>query len=82
MAAGCWTSDTGTLNQLLQIWEFDDAAQRLRQRTGLQQDARWQAFEAWMLPLLQERESRLLKTTALAPATTPHTSGDKHAQPT
>jgi hypothetical protein len=80
--AGCWTSDTGTLNQLLQLWEFDDAAQRSRQRAGLQQDAQWQAFETWMLPLLQERETRLLKTTAFAPRPPHPTTGDTHAQPT
>ncbi len=77
---GCWTSDTGVLNQLLQLWAFDDAHGRMRQRTGLQQDAQWQAFETWMLPLLQQRETRLLKATAFSPIT--HTTGDKHAQPT
>lgn len=62
------TSETGTLNQLVQAWAYEDAADRDRRRAALWADPEWQRLGAIALPWIQHQESRLLTPTSFSPA--------------
>ena len=61
------TSETGTLNQVVQAWAYEDAADRDRRRAALWADPEWQRLGALALPLIQHQENRLLKPTQFSP---------------
>jgi hypothetical protein len=62
------TSETGVLNQLVQAWAYEDAADRDRRRAALWADPEWQRLGAIALPLIAHQESRLLKPADFSPA--------------
>lgn len=62
------TSETGVLNQLVQAWAYDDAADRDRRRAALWADPEWQRLGALALPLIAHQENRLLKPAEFSPA--------------
>jgi hypothetical protein len=64
---GYFTTETGVLNQVIQLWAYADAADRDARRASLWVDPAWKAFGEWALPLIQHQESRLLKPTAFSP---------------
>jgi len=64
---GYFTSESGTLNQVVHLWGYADAADRDARRAALARDPGWQAFLDVALPLLVSQESRLLKPTAFSP---------------
>ncbi len=64
---GYFTTETGTLNQVVQLWAYADAADRDARRARLWADERWQRFGDFALPLIQHQENRLLKPTAFSP---------------
>ncbi len=61
-------AETGVLNQLVQAWAYDDAADRDRRRATLWADPEWLRLGAIALPWIAHQESRLLKPTAFSPA--------------
>jgi hypothetical protein len=61
------TVETGTLNQVVQVWAYRDAADRDARRAALWKDPAWLAFGEKALPLIQHQENRLLKPTAFSP---------------
>ncbi|QJU52714.1 NIPSNAP family protein [Herbiconiux sp. KACC 21604] len=71
---GYFTSESGTLNQVVHLWGYSDAADRDTRRAALGRDPRWRAFLEVALPLLVGQESRLLKPTAFSPRFEPPVS--------
>lgn len=61
------TSESGTLNQLIQAWAYEDAADRDRRRAALWADPEWQRLGAIAMPWIQHQENRLLKPTEFSP---------------
>ncbi len=64
---GAFTVDVGDLSSLVQLWGFDDFAERERRRAELQADARWKAFLTRLTPLIHTQRSRILLPTAFSP---------------
>ena len=58
---GYWTSEHGTLNQVVHLWEFADVAARAQARAGLAKDERWtKEYIPRSQPLLVSQENVLL----------------------
>lgn len=66
--AGYFTTEFGTLNQVVHMWAYDDLKDRQERRARLNADPDWQAYLAKVLPLIQTMESRILIPTAFSPA--------------
>ncbi len=64
---GYFVSESGVLNQIVQLWQYADAADRDARRASLWADPAWQTFGEFALPLIQHQENRLLKPTAFSP---------------
>jgi len=59
--AGYWSTDVGTLNQVLHLWAYDDMAHRTRARAELGKNERWNAeYVPKILPLLRKQENTIL----------------------
>lgn len=64
---GYFTSESGTLNSVVHLWGYADAADRDLRRAALARDPGWQTFLDVALPLLVSQESRLLRPTTFSP---------------
>lgn len=62
-----FTPDTGELNQLVQIWEYKDAADREARRAALWSDPEWIDPKNNTSDALVRQESVLLKPTVFSP---------------
>jgi len=60
---GYFTSESGTLNQIVHLWGFDSAGDRETRRAALAADPAWQAFVPKVLELIDRMESRILIPT-------------------
>ncbi|MEK7880179.1 MAG: NIPSNAP family protein [candidate division NC10 bacterium] len=59
--AGYWSTDVGTLNQVLHLWAYDDMAHRTRARAELSKNERWNAeYVPKIRPLLSKQENTIL----------------------
>lgn len=65
---GCWQSESGTLNEVIFIWAYDDYGHRQSQRAKLAGDPEWQAFVPTILPYLAHQESQFMLPAAFSPA--------------
>lgn len=65
--AGCWHSESGTLNEVVFIWAYDDYGHREAQRAKLGRDQAWQAFVPKILPYLAHQESQFMIPAAFSP---------------
>lgn len=57
---GYYSSDSGTLNQIVHLWAYEDMNERAERRAQLMADPAFLAYVARMMPLLQSQESRIL----------------------
>jgi NIPSNAP len=64
---GYFVSESGTLNQIVQMWAYQDAQDRDTRRAALWADKKWQQFGDFALPLIQHQSNQLLKPTAFSP---------------
>ncbi|MBB2205507.1 NIPSNAP family protein [Gluconacetobacter takamatsuzukensis] len=64
---GWFTTDIGTVNEVVHIWRYEDLADRERRRQAMEQDPRWQAFRARAAGYVQTMRSRILRPTAFSP---------------
>ncbi len=64
---GYFTSDAGTLNQLVHLWKFDDDADRRNHWATLSADEGFRDFVAHLRPLLMKQENKLLLETPWGP---------------
>lgn len=61
------TTETGELNQVVQVWAYRNAADRDARRAALWADPEWQKLGARALPLFKRQENKLLRTTGFSP---------------
>mgnify|MGYP000041172607 CR=1 FL=1 len=64
---GYFTTDAGTLNQLIHLWKFDDDADRRQFWAKIYADDNFMAFAAKFRPLLQTQENKLLLAAPWGP---------------
>ena len=64
---GAFTVDIGDLSSIVQLWGYDDFAERERRRAQLQADEGWKAFLARLTPLIHTQRSRILVPTSFSP---------------
>jgi len=64
---GAFTVDIGDLSSIVQLWGYDDFAERERRRAQLQADATWKAFLTRLTPLIHTQKSRILVPTSFSP---------------
>lgn len=64
---GAFTTETGTINQLVQIWSYEDHADRAERRAALWADAEWLDPSKNTSDALQRQESVLLVPTRFSP---------------
>jgi len=57
---GYYTTELGTLNQIIHMWGYGSLDERMQRRARLKQDDRWIAYVAKILPLIQHQESKVL----------------------
>jgi hypothetical protein len=64
---GAFTTEFGPLNQVVYLWGFDSADERMRRRAQLAALPAWQAYVEKVRGLFVEQDSRLLSPTAFSP---------------
>lgn len=76
---GFYTSDIGTLNEVVHMWGYDSHAERDRRRALLAASAQWQAFVPRVLPLIREMRNSILAPAPFAAVETLDWAGPKPA---
>ncbi|MBL6954158.1 MAG: NIPSNAP family protein [Alphaproteobacteria bacterium] len=64
---GYFTSDVGTLNQLVHLWKFDDDADRRNHWNTLFQDDDFMAFAGKLRPMIMTQTVQLLNASPWGP---------------
>jgi hypothetical protein len=65
---GCWHSDLGgDLDEMVQVWRFEDHADRARRRAALAADPAWTGFAAEFGHLIERRSMRVLMPAPFSP---------------
>lgn len=64
---GYFTTEIGSLNQIVHMWGYDSLDDRQERRATLYADPRWQEYVPTVLPWFLRQESRLLVPTSFSP---------------
>ena len=64
---GAFTVDIGDVSSIVQLWGYDDFAERQRRRAALQADDDWKAFLKRLTPLIHTQRNRILLPTSFSP---------------
>lgn len=64
---GAFMVDIGDLSSIVQLWGYDDFAERERRRAQLQADETCEAFLARLTHLIHTQKSRILVPTSFSP---------------
>lgn len=64
---GWFTTETGTLNQVVHMWRYASHAEREIKRAALYADPTWLAFIPKTRPYIERMENRILLTTSFSP---------------
>lgn len=64
---GYFTSEFGTLNQTVHLWQYQSFEDRAARRAALAANEQWQAFFAKVAPMLISQESKILQPTSFSP---------------
>ena len=64
---GYFTTETGELNQVIQLWAYRDAIDRDARRAALWKDPGFVALGQKLLPMISRQESRLIKPASFSP---------------
>ena len=64
---GYFTSDIGTLNQVITMWGYESMQQRDDLRAKLYADPEWIAFGPKTTPFIQTMETMILRPTGFSP---------------
>jgi hypothetical protein len=64
---GWWSTDVGTLNQVVHLWAYDDAGHRERARAAQMADPRLAAYRPKALALIVGETSTLLVPASFSP---------------
>ena len=72
---GFWSTEFGTLNQLVHLWSYADLNEREKLRTALGKNERWRTeYAPQILPLMIAQENKIL--SAELPLTPPSDTGN------
>ncbi len=72
---GYWSTDSGTLNQVVHLWSFNDLVERQRLRVELGKNQAWTGeYLAKSQPFLLSQENKIL--SAVLPLAPPHEQGN------
>ena len=63
---GFYSTEIGTLNQVIHLWGYDSFEERARRRQQLAQDAAWQSFVPKVMPFIRDMQNQLLTPAAFA----------------
>jgi hypothetical protein len=65
---GYWIAESGRLNRVIHIWEFDSVEHRTEARSRWWQDREWlEGYIPLALPLVESQESIILTATPFSP---------------
>lgn len=64
---GWFTTEIGTLNQIVHMWGYESLDDRARRRAELIAHPGWQAYIAKVQPLIQTMESKILIPASFSP---------------
>lgn len=64
---GFFTTEIGTLHQIVHMWAYDNLAHRETARAKMMQDPDWQKFVAGQPKVLVSQETRILNPTSFSP---------------
>ena len=64
---GYFSTEFGTLHQLVHMWAYRDLAERGERRARLAAEPAWRAFQKKTAPLIVKQENRLLVPTPFSP---------------
>jgi hypothetical protein len=76
---GYYSSEIGTLNQVIHLWGFDSFEERTRRRQRLADDPAWQRFVPTVTPFIRDMRNQLLTPAPFAPVATLDGSGTQIA---
>ncbi|MEO8544883.1 MAG: NIPSNAP family protein [Burkholderiaceae bacterium] len=63
---GYYSSEIGTLNQVIHLWGYVSFEERARRRHKLAQDAAWQSFVPKVMPFIRDMQNQLLTPAVFA----------------
>jgi len=66
---GYFTTEIGTLNQVVHLWGYESMAERERKRSAMESDPDWIAYRAKSATTgnVQLQENKILKSTPFSP---------------
>jgi NIPSNAP len=64
---GYFTTEIGTLNQIVHLWGYESMDDRQQRRRKLQEDPAWQSCLTTIRPLVLHQENRILVPTSFSP---------------
>jgi hypothetical protein len=64
---GWFTTESGTLNQVVHMWRYASQAEREIKRAALYADPVWLAFIPKTRPYIERMENRILRATSFSP---------------
>ena len=64
---GYFSTEFGTLNQIVHLWGYEGLEERTRRRAKLLAHPDWQAYTPKVRPLILHQENRLLVPTPFSP---------------
>jgi len=76
---GFYTSEIGTLNQVVHLWGYESFEDRQRRRANLAASAEWRAFVPRVLPMIRDMDNRILTPAPFAAVETLDWSGPQLA---
>lgn len=76
---GFYTTEIGTLNQVVHMWAYESHEDRDQRRARLAASSDWARFTQRVLPLIRDMENRILKPASFAALHTLDWGGTQHA---
>lgn len=64
---GYFTTEIGTLNQIVHLWGYESMDDRQERRRKLQEDPAWQSYVTTIRPFVLHQENRILVPTSFSP---------------
>lgn len=64
---GYFISDVGELNHVVALWAYDSLDERMRRRSEMMKDPRWQGYLDKVLHLIDSQQTRFLLPTGFSP---------------
>jgi NIPSNAP len=64
---GFFTTEVGTLHQVVHLWAYRDLDERERRRAQLAEDEGWRSFLARTRPLIERQKNRILRPAPFSP---------------